>query len=67
MVNKMLGSVFDKPVSATKPVQEVKAPVVDYAIPGRETKATKQSMLASHDPLTGKSSLEGYNAVKSDP
>ena len=38
------------------------APAVQsYTIPGRETKATKQAMLASNDPVTGRSTLETYN------
>lgn len=35
-----------------------------YTIPGRETKATKQAMLASNDPITGRSTLETYNKVR---
>ena len=32
-----------------------------FNVPGRETKATKQAMLASNDPITGSSSMNGYN------
>lgn len=35
-----------------------------YTIPGRETKATKQAMLASNNPITGASSLQAYNRVR---
>lgn len=36
----------------------------EYTISGRETKATKQAMLASNNPLTGASSLTAYNRVR---
>jgi hypothetical protein len=67
MVNKTLSSVFDKPVSASSNRQSFAEPPATYAIPGRETKATKQAMLASNDPLTGQSSLKHYHAVTEAP
>lgn len=68
MTNNMLGSVFDKPVTVSKPVyQEERPEPATYSIPGRETAATKQSHLGSTCPLTGKSSLAAYNAVPSKP
>jgi hypothetical protein len=53
MVGKMLSSVMDKPVASNKSSVIEKASTVTYAIPGRETKAAKQAMLASNDPCTG--------------
>lgn len=34
---------------------------MNFTIAGRDTKATKQAMLASNDPITGKSSMAAYN------
>lgn len=41
MVNKMLGSVFDKPVTASFTIKQEPVEIGSYDIPGRETKATK--------------------------
>lgn len=41
MVNKMLGSVFDKPVTASFTIKQEPTELGSYDIPGRETKATK--------------------------
>lgn len=59
-----LGSALDsqfRPASAAVPQDQNNPPVQSYTIPGRETKATKQAMLASNDPITGRSTLETYN------
>lgn len=37
---------------------------MNFTISGRDTKATKQAMLASNDPITGKSSMSAYNQVQ---
>lgn len=37
---------------------------MSFTIAGRETKAVKQAMLASNDPITGKSSMSAYNQVQ---
>ena len=37
---------------------------MNFTIAGRETKATKQAMLASNDPITGQSSMAAYNRVQ---
>lgn len=59
----LASSLFDRPISnpgAKPPAEEPHAPE-SFAVGGRETKATKQAMLASNDPITGASSLGGYN------
>jgi len=66
MKTGMLSSVFDKPVTVSAPVYQEEAPVT-YAIPGRDTAATKQSQLGSTCPITGKSSLAAYGAVQAKP
>ena len=56
-------NLFDRPISkqaASQGKPEPTAPA-SYNIPGRETKATKQAMLASNDPVTGQSTMAGYN------
>jgi hypothetical protein len=66
MVTKTLGSVFDK--NTTVKVSEEAGPQpTTYAIPGRESQATKQAMLASNCPATGQSTLQHYHAVKEQP
>lgn len=67
MKNKMQSSIFDKPVEAPPRQPERQDPIAVYNIPGRETKATKQALLASNDPLTGQSSLRHYHAVSEAP
>lgn len=47
---------------ATRPIQEQQPE--KFTIPGNETKATKQAMLASNNPITGASSLSAYNQVR---
>lgn len=63
-----LASALDKPVLSSRPesaaISQNQPPVQSYTIPGRETKATKQAMLASNDPISGRSTLETYNRVR---
>jgi len=58
----LTSSVFgDAPaVAARRPAAQEDQPE-SFTIAGRETKATKQAMLASNDPITGKNSLAAYN------
>ena len=60
-----LASSFDvqREAPARSQPQTDSAPV-SYTIQGRETKATKQAMLASNDPVTGKSSMASYDRVQ---
>ena len=54
----------DRPTTASRAKSTFEnQPAESYVIPGRETKATKQAMLASNNPLTGESSLKAYNRI----
>lgn len=61
-----MSSAFDNPRPATgaRRTQQQEPQPESYTIPGRETKATKQAMLASNDPITGQSTLGAYNRVR---
>ena len=61
----MASSFFDAPRPATAQRRAAAENQPEsYTIPGRETKATKQAMLASNNPITGGSSLTAYNRVR---
>jgi len=53
----------DRPATASRRTQEnpINHQTESYTIPGRDTKATKQAMLASNDLISGQSSMTAYN------
>lgn len=61
-----LASALDKPVPP--PSRGAESTSFDnntqYFMEGRETKSTKQMFLASNDPATGNTSLQGYDLQK---
>ena len=59
-----LASALDKPVARPTASRGQENPPDSFTIAGRETKATKQAMLASNDPITGQSSMAAYNRVQ---
>jgi hypothetical protein len=65
---QFLQSVFDKPIpQREQPQQQENSEPASFTVPGRETKAQKQAMLASNDLVSGKSTLNHYNAVQDAP